>query len=245
MAYERKYFIHNYDCDISGRLSISSMIKYFEDIALLHSEDVGFGMQYYLTEHVAWILHQWNIEIFDKPFFMDNIKLVTNPYSYKAFMANREFEIYSEDDDLLVKADSVWLFTDSKLRKTKRIDADVMKAYGIGENGPELFTKLPDPKPALNFEDSYEYVVRKSDIDINNHLNNVRYIDLAIEALPEDITDEMELGNIDVIFKKELLLEDLVTIGYKKLNEEAPLTYIHSVLNSKREVCAVIKTEWI
>lgn len=244
MAYERKYFIHNYDCDISGRLSLSSMIKYFEDIALLQSEEVGFGMQFYLAENVAWILRQWNIEIYDKPFFMDTIKLVTNPYSYKAFMANREFEIYSEDDELLVKADSVWIFMDSKLRKPKRVDTEVMAAYGIGVNGPELFNKLDEPKAELRFDDSYEYVVRKGDIDINNHLNNVRYIDLAIEALPEEISEDMELGNVDVTFKKELLLDDLVTIGYKKLNDEAPLTYIHSVLNSNREVCAVVKTEW-
>jgi len=245
MAYERKYFIHNYDCDISGRLSVSSMMKYFEDIALLQSEDVGYGMSYYLANNVGWILHQWNIDIYDRPFFMDTINLVTNPYSYKAFMANREFEIYSEDNDLLVKADSVWIFLDTRERKPKRIDVEVMKAYGIGEDGPSLFTKLSEPELLTDFDFEAQYKIRKGDIDINNHLNNIRYIDLSLETLPVEITEYNELTNIEVIFKKEMLFNENMNLRYKKLSESALKSFNHSVLNEKNEVCAILKTDWV
>jgi len=47
MLFERNYFVHYYDSDIKQRLTISSLMKYFEDVAILHSEDAGIGLKYY------------------------------------------------------------------------------------------------------------------------------------------------------------------------------------------------------
>lgn len=244
MKYSIKHYVHNYDCDLTGRLSLSSMIKYFEDIALLQSEDIGYGMEYYFKENVAWILHKWNIQIFDRPFFRDNVTLVTNPYSYKAFYANREFEIYSEEGELLIRADSVWIFLDTKNRKPKKIDPNVLRGYGVGDDGIEKFDKLSDIEIVKDFDFSENYTIRKSDIDINNHLNNVRYIDLAIEMLPDEITEARELGSVEVIFKKEMLLHENMTIGYKQNDTGYSAVFNHTILNSNNEVCAAVKTEW-
>ena len=54
---------------------------------------------------------------------------------------------------------------------------------------------------------SKEYSIRYSDIDSNRHLNNVKYMKMAIDTLPRSILNEYELFNTKVLFKKKQLME--------------------------------------
>ena len=47
------------------------------------------------------------------------------------------------------------------------------------------------------------FKVRYTDIDSNNHVNNTKYIDWAIETLPEDIVNNYVLDEVKVTFEKE------------------------------------------
>lgn len=86
MKYEREYFIHYYDCDNNLHLNIVNVMRYFEDIALLNSEDAGIGLNYYQKNNVAWLLYKWDIIINQLPAYRDTIKIITEPLGYEGFM---------------------------------------------------------------------------------------------------------------------------------------------------------------
>lgn len=68
--------------------------------------------------------------------------------------------------------------------------------------------------PKIHVTEEYqnvtEYIVRKSDIDVNNHMHNLNYLDLANEVLSEEIFQEGQLNNVRITYKKEIKLGEIV-----------------------------------
>ena len=62
--------------------------------------------------------------------------------------------------------------------------------------------------------------VIKRDIDINNHVHNLYYLDFAYEALPEDVYRADECNNIEVMYKKQIKLADEIVCLYAKEENE-------------------------
>ena len=75
----------------------------------------------------------------------------------------------------------------------------------------EDFPKMHVPE---EYQFETEYIVRKSDIDVNNHMHNLNYLDLANEVLPEEIYREGQLNNVRITYKKEIKLGEIVKCKY-------------------------------
>ena len=61
--------------------------------------------------------------------------------------------------------------------------------------------KLPD-----EFLSSIDYEVIRKDIDINRHMHNLYYLDLAYEAMPEEVYEQRPFDNVRINYKKEIKL---------------------------------------
>ena len=69
--------------------------------------------------------------------------------------------------------------------------------------------KIPETL-TLNFK----YKIQRRDIDTNGHVNNLHYIDYALETLPEDVYSYHEFDNIEINFKKEIKYGDVINCYY-------------------------------
>ena len=93
--------------------------------------------------------------------------------------------------------------------------------------------KAPD-----NYESSIKYTVIRKDIDVNKHLHNLYYLDLAYEALPEEVYEqERPFDNVRIMYKKEVKLGEQVECQYTKQGQKHIVTIknkdntkIHSVI---------------
>ena len=86
-------------------------------------------------------------------------------------------------------ATTKWVLVDTEKGKIVRIDADLLSAYqpelemfSFDEN--EDFPKIKEPE---QYQEETYYQVRRADIDVNNHMHNLNYVDLANEALPDEV----------------------------------------------------------
>ena len=73
------------------------------------------------------------------------------------------------------------------------------------------FPKMRVPE---EYQNETEYIVRKSDIDVNNHMHNLNYLDLANESLPEETYEKGQLNNVRITYKKEIKLGEIVKCTY-------------------------------
>ena len=73
------------------------------------------------------------------------------------------------------------------------------------------FKKIKMPE---KFENVVKYEIKRRDIDVNKHLHNLYYLDLAYEALPQNVYEQRPFDKIRIQYKKEIKFGDVVKCRY-------------------------------
>lgn len=237
MIYSRNYLVHYYEIDRRRRLTLPTLIHYFEDIAILNSEAQGLTLDYYEKNNCGWMLLKWDIKIHRMPFFNETINVVTRPYSFKNFLANREYKIFDASENLLVEAKTVWLFADTLTRKPIRVPEEMYIKFDTDRDSEKYFDKLEDLKTTNLGNHSLRIEVCAQDIDTNKHVNNVKYVEWALQSLPVKFVNEHYVDRVIVNYKKELNLDDeAIVVG--SINELAgKVESSHSIFSGEKEIC--------
>jgi medium-chain acyl-[acyl-carrier-protein] hydrolase len=240
--FRHTYFAQYHDCDTRQRLTVLAMMRYFEDIALLQSESYCVGLRYYAEEKVAWLLNAWDIRIRRAPVFMDDVHVLTQPMAMRRFLANRRYEITSGEGEPLVEADSRWVFVDMARRRPARIREEIFTKYGILEEADTLPAQDPIDAPE-RADVMREFHVRKSDIDVNRHVNNIRYVDWAFDALPDDIALGATLRRLRVHYRKEVHYGEEVDVRTELRAGQGLTVAVHGVYVADELRCS-LESQW-
>lgn len=198
--------------------NMASLANYFQDCAILQSENVGIGLDYLADHHRAWFLISWQIEVDRYPAMGEKIKVRTWAYDFKASLGFRNIDILDENGIRIVKAASIWSYVDTETLRPARIEDEVSEAYPME---PAIDMEYAPRKIRL-FDDHNVVDTRKVmqyQIDSNNHMNNEAYIALAQEYV-EDISAikavraeyKMQYVKDDVIVVKRAQKENLLQI---------------------------------
>ena len=51
------------ETDSEGKLTMASLIDYFQDVTIFQSEDIGKGVDYLKEQHLVWVLSAWQIVV--------------------------------------------------------------------------------------------------------------------------------------------------------------------------------------
>lgn len=198
--------------------NMASLANYFQDCAILQSENVGIGLDYLADHHRAWFLISWQIEVDRYPAMGEKIKVRTWAYDFKASLGFRNIDILDGNGIRIVKAASIWSYVDTETLRPARIENEVSEAYPME---PAIDMEYAPRKIKL-FDDHNVVDTRKVmqyQIDSNNHMNNEAYIALAQEYV-EDISAikavraeyKMQYVKDDVIVVKRAQKENLLQI---------------------------------
>ena len=157
----------------------------------------------------------------------------------KGVSASREFELYSEDGEPMVIALSNWARFNTALGKLERMSDEAFAKY---ESEPERHN-FDDPwikklHSADADEFSREYFVDRDLIDPNRHMNNVRYLNLAARALPEEVYRLGEANEFEITYRKAIAYGETVICGY---GEDSEARYISMSVSDEKDVRAIVK----
>jgi medium-chain acyl-[acyl-carrier-protein] hydrolase len=244
MLKEKEYFIHYYNTNYKLKLSVVSLMQFFEDIALLQSEEREVGLNYYKENNITWVLHQLEIRIKEYPKYKDKVVVRSFPTSYLRFYAHRVFQVFNESDDVIINADSIWVFVDTITKKPKTVTDDMYAAYCITPGKNEL-KKLEEVRQLGEVNYDKEFTVRWSDIDINNHVNNAKYVVWALETIPIDILNEKDIELIRIVYKKEIKYGSSIKSRVQILAENEKTISLHSIAGEDEKDACLIEIHWI
>lgn len=215
MIFEQNYTVGSRDIGNDHKATNKAMMKYLENIACRHSDEVGYGINEIETTKVVWILLDWKFEVIERPIYGQTIKVRTWSRKMEKCCAYRDFEIHDENGNILAVATTKWVLLDAETRKIQRISEELGAKYD-SETQKHVFEeeidKLHEPE---NEERSIQLKTRRTDIDINNHVNNLNYLDLAYEVLPEEIYNE-DLKNVRITYKHQTKQGETVNVAYTK-----------------------------
>lgn len=217
MIVENEYTVKLSEIDKNNKATNKAILSYLEDTGGKHSNIAGYGIFDIPRTHLTWLLLEWKLQVIRRPDYAEKIKVTTWSKNSVKCYAYRDFKIYDEQGNVIVLAASKWVLVDTEKGKIVKIEPDLLEKYepeldkSAFESYGEDFTKIHVPEDC---EFETEYIVRKSDIDVNNHMHNLNYLDLANEALPEEIYKEGQLNNVRITYKKEIKLGEIVKCKY-------------------------------
>ncbi len=229
--YEYDFTIQYVDINTNNQLSDYGLLKYLQEIACLHADSRGFGLNNTPQNRLAWIILNWKIEFVSRPGWNTKLHIKTWASKIDNISCYRDFEVTDEHGKKVAIASSKWVLLNIDTHHITKITSEIKAAFepictSVFEKISEKITE-PD-----SFETSFEYTILKRDIDTNQHLNNLNYIMLAKEALPQ----KTSFTSIEVIYKHQCVLGDKVRFMCHAENGE----YVIAVKNADNNVLHAI-----
>lgn len=226
---EQEYEIRLNNTGNSEYLSNKGFLSLLEDIGGIHSNIAGLGMNQIKETRLSWVLLGWKVEIFSRPRYATKVKIKTWASHTEKFHTYRDFEVFDETGKKIAIATSKWVLVNIDTGKLTKIEDTWIQKYAPEDvhvfETIEL-DKLIDPE---NYSSEYVYTIRRADIDVNQHMHNLNYLDLAYEVLPEDIYENHDFTHIEIMYKKQVRYGDTVKCLYSKESSLGKDTHIIAI----------------
>lgn len=243
--YTKDYEINYYNVDAKLKCSITSIVNLLADIGTEQSEKLGVGIDYCMEHNKTWVFYQYDIKIKKYPKCYDRLTVETNPSGFKKFYASRDYNVYNKDtNELMATGEAVFFYIDLDKRRAVRIPDEQYTVYGIDDSNNKDF-QVDRLEKLKEVKYSKEFSVRYSDIDSNRHVNNTKYIEWAMEAMPIDLIIQYNLNRIRVTFEKECTYgEEIITSVEIKENESGEMMSLHNISKKDGQNLSTLVCYW-
>lgn len=240
MIHQEKFTVRSYEMDVQGVASVPAICNYLQEVAGNHATELGVAVDHLFKKNMTWVLSRLHIQVFRFPFWREEIKIETWPSGRQRKFATRDFLIFDQKHNILVKATSSWMIIDLKTQKPT-VMPEFMDEIGLPDRQRAIddsFPKMTLPKNP-NLEQKFD--VRLGDLDINQHVNNVKYIEWALESVPLDIWKAKILASLEISFRAETKHGERIIIQ----TEQNENIFLHRVISEddQRDL-AVLKSTW-
>ena len=216
--FSKSFIVSNNDVDKRFKLKISAIFRFFQDIALLATEDLGVDSISLSKRNIDWVITRMSVEIKRLPDCDEEITVHTYPGKDMAMLYPRYFFITDAKGEVIIRSASIWALIDNISRKVI-VDRDVIsKLPGESvEDQLSLPEKLSIPEEVRFIE---KRTIHYSDLDFNSHMNNVRYVELLMDVHDTEFYDSRRLSSLTLNYMKEIKEKEAVEIFTDASNPE-------------------------
>ena len=212
------------------RVDMAQIINYFQDCSCFHSDSLGVGLENMDEFGKIWIMNSWQIVVERYPKYGEEIYVGTWPYDFKGPMGLRNFIIDDAKGNRIARANSVWAIMDVQTGRPARVDDELLETYKL-EPKEDMDYAARKIKFSGEFEVVESFKVTKDCLDTNKHMNNGRFVAMALECVPEEF--QMRQMRVEykhsayrgetLLLKRQILKEKIVVLIE---NEEGTLCVI-------------------
>jgi len=165
-----------------GCMRTSSLLRYAQDIAWRHSEDLGFDRSWYTERGRWWVVRSVELEVLAPVVMGRTLRVATAVIGHRRIWARRRGEFRLADGTLAAVAATDWVIVDERGR-ILRIPGDFGTSFPNVEPESDIIRVAPPPPPPDAKRLGLR--VRPQDLDPMGHVNNAVYLDWIEEAVLE------------------------------------------------------------
>ena len=193
------FTVRSYEIGLMDHATLPTLCNYMQEAAGLSAESLGWGIRRLMDEGLTWMLSRLHVKIARRVPSGGRLVMWTWPSGMKGrLVATRCFLGLADGGEEALRAHSEWLYVDVRAQKIARLPetfAGLVPVgtadFDLGDLGGKL-SKLPGVTSLA------EISVRRSDLDLNEHVNNVHYVEWMLEAAPEAGREPVEM---DIVFR--------------------------------------------
>lgn len=210
-------YIGSNDINANLELRMSSLFRIIQDVIMFDTNEKGIGSKELMKDDILWVITRVDTVITRLPRYEETLTAYTYAGKYMQMFYPRYFRLVDKDGNVVVNMSSIWAIIDKNTRKP------ILKCPFIDKLVEE---HLPDELPLPNkvtIQDTFPIETRKihySDVDLNNHLNNTRYIELIDDIRDSKFHSEHPTKRLTLNYIKEIKENSVVEIKSSLGNPE-------------------------
>ncbi|KAA6319446.1 hypothetical protein EZS27_013572 [termite gut metagenome] len=203
--------------DFNGKLTLGVLGNQSLNCAGFHATERGFGIASLNEENYTWVLSRLAIELDDMPNQYEKFTVRTWVEDVYRLFTNRNFAYINKDGKAIGYARSIWAMINVNTRKP----ADLLSMHGGDIVDYICDEPCPIEKPSRIKASTQDVAittltVKYSDIDINGHVNSIRYIEHILDLFPIEVYKTMHIRRFEIAYITESYYGDELSFFKEK-----------------------------
>ena len=236
------FTVRAYEMDAAGCASPAALCDYLQEAAGNHARHLGFDIAALQLHGHTWMLSRLRVRLLRPPAWRETLTVETWPSGIRGrLIATREFIVRDAAGAEVLRAFSEWLYVDVASRRICRVPAELAQ-FSPTDRPPALPLDDGRPPEIENPAWAVTLPVRRCDLDLNNHVNNVRYIEWLFEPLPTECTATRQVTAMEILYRQG------AEYGDSAISQAAPSgadTILHRIVRtSDHAVLVLARTRW-
>ncbi|CAN4094353.1 unnamed protein product [Withania somnifera] len=214
-VFRQNFSIRSYEIGADRTASIETMMNHLQETALNHVKSAGlmhggFGSTPEMSKrNLIWVVTKMQVVVDHYPTWGDVVQVDTWVAASGKNGMRRDWLVRdSTTGDVLMRASSLWVMMNKETRRLSKIpDEARAEIEGYFVDSPPVIDEDSRKLPKLD-ETTSDYIrtgltPRWSDLDVNQHVNNVKYIGWILESAPMQILEGCELSAMTLEYRRE------------------------------------------
>lgn len=228
--------------DFTGRLTLGVLGNHLLNCAGFHATDRGFGIATLNEDNYTWVLSRLAIELEEMPYQYEKFTVQTWVENVYRLFTDRNFALLDKDGKKIGYARSVWAMINLNTRKP----ADLLALHGGSIVDYVCDEPCPIGKPSrikvTSAEPAATLTAKYSDIDINGHVNSIRYIEHILDLFPIEMYRTKRIRRFEMAYVAESYYGDELSFFMDDAGEDV---YQVEVRKNGGEVVCRSKVEFV
>jgi len=179
------------------------LARALQEAASVASAACGYGLMDTPRTGVTWLLAAWRLELAERPAWRTKLTVETWPRAMDGFRSERDYLVYA-DGRPIARAASRWYLVSTRTGRLTRISDEMKSAYPLEERTVFAEPLRTNGKSAPQARETFSTVAGRRDLDTNRHVNNIHYLEYALEALPEEVFEDLP-HTVEIVFRRQIL----------------------------------------
>jgi len=178
-----QHTVNYFEVDRQERITLGGWFKLLQEAAIRHADDFDCGTRAMVTRRESWMLNRIALKIFRWPKYDELVHVETWSTGIKGFRGNRDFAVFV-GEELIARCTSLWIYINLDKRSITKVPKEIAATFLTEPEEPyypDLAQEKLKPADAVTFK--VPLSLRYNDIDSNQHINSIAYINLLQTAL--------------------------------------------------------------
>ncbi|KAJ0959905.1 hypothetical protein J5N97_000339 [Dioscorea zingiberensis] len=215
LIFKQNFSIRSYEVGADRTASIETLMNHLQETALNHVKTAGlmgdgFGATTEMSRrNLIWVVTKMQVLVEHYPTWGDVVEVDTWVAASGKNGMRRDWHVRDcQTGQTIMRASSVWVMMNKNTRRLSKIPEEVraeIEPYFLERSA--IIDEDSRKLPKLN-DDTADYIrkgltPRWGDLDVNQHVNNVKYIGWILESAPISILENHELASMTLEYRRE------------------------------------------
>ncbi|XP_048553657.1 palmitoyl-acyl carrier protein thioesterase, chloroplastic-like [Triticum urartu] len=221
VRYQQTVVVRSYEVGPDRTATLETILNLLQETALNHVWmsgllGDGFGATHgMIKSNLIWVVSRMHVQVDHYPLWGDVLEIDTWVGSSGKNGMRRDWLIRGRGSgNIYVRATSTWVMMNKNTRRLSKMPEEVrgeispwfIDRHAIREEATEKIIKLDSNAKHVDSD----LKPKRSDLDMNQHVNNVKYVRWMLETIPDQFLQHHQLSSIILEYRKECGSSDVV-----------------------------------